>query len=285
MHILAHVPRIDDLLRYIHAHLDQELALGVLAARAGVSPFHFHRLFKSLTGETPAKYVERVRLDQAAEALLLHDITILGVALDHGYEVAETFSRSFRRRFGLPPREYRRRGRLQGSKALPDRSSVDSPSGRYEISRTRVVKMRSTLVACKRVRGPYENVSSGLWDEIEIWLGKRNIRGTRYIGVGHDNPGADSRYDAGVIVEVCFDGDDSVFCWKMPSGPYAVTSHVGPYSTLSDAIPKIYQQALAIEDFRVIGLPLIELYHSTRMRSDRLIEQTDVYIPIVDRVG
>ena len=58
--------------------------------------------------------------------------------------------------------------------------------------------------------------------------------------------------------------------------------HVGAYPTLTDAVPKIYEQALAIAAYEVVGLPLIELYHSAHMRRDRPIEQTDVYIPIVE---
>ena len=67
---------------------------------------------------------------------------------------------------------------------------------------------------------------------------------------------------------------------SLPEGPFALVSHVGPYLTLTDAMPKIYEQAMALPDFEVVGLPALEIYHANEMMEGRAIEQTDVYLPI-----
>jgi AraC family transcriptional regulator len=60
-----YIRRLNHVLDFIYNNLDQELTLKVMADVAGFSPFHFHRLFKSLVGETLNDYVWRARLDKA----------------------------------------------------------------------------------------------------------------------------------------------------------------------------------------------------------------------------
>ena len=95
------------LLVYIQAHLDEDLSLEVLSAKASLSPAHFQRTFQAFVGETPKNYVTRLRLERAAFRLLIHDVTVLDIALDCGFQNHETFTRAFGRRFGMPPTSYR----------------------------------------------------------------------------------------------------------------------------------------------------------------------------------
>ena len=63
------------LLVHIQAHLDEDLSLDVLSAKASLSPAHFQRTFQALVGETPKNYVARLRLERAAFRLLIHNAT------------------------------------------------------------------------------------------------------------------------------------------------------------------------------------------------------------------
>jgi AraC family transcriptional regulator len=278
---------LDALLQFIHANLDQPLTLEEVARRAGLSPFHFHREFKRETGQTLARYIEQLRLERAAHALLFHDANLLCIALDCGYNGPETFSRAFRRRFGMPPAQFRRRGRFESRGVLPDRSRIDSAQGGYELSATRVQELRPTQVACIRHLGPYETVPDTLWPELGTWLQRRKIRVGPFVGIGHDNPQTApqgrARYDAGVLVDAAFRGDERVTCRSLPRGPYGVTSHVGPYATLPDAFPRLYAQVAALEDFDIVGLPVLEVYHTREMQTHRTINQTDIYVPVSPR--
>src|SRR6185312_3090317 len=109
--------RIIPALVHIQAHLDQDLSLDALAGHVGLSRYHFHQLFKQATGETPKSYVERLRLEWAAVQLRIRRVGVLEVALECGYQNHETFTRAFRARFGVSPRDYRKAWGRPGSRA------------------------------------------------------------------------------------------------------------------------------------------------------------------------
>lgn len=97
-----------ELLAWIREHLADDLRVERLAERAAMSPRHFARVFLREIGMAPARYVQTVRLDQAA--LLLHETawTIERVAAQCGFASVDALQRSFRQRWGVAPGEYRR---------------------------------------------------------------------------------------------------------------------------------------------------------------------------------
>ena len=83
--------RVNRVMDYVQAHLADELTLEKLAAVAAFSPFHFHRVFAAITGETLSDFIRRIRLERAASALgLLHDTSVLEIALRYGFSSAAT---------------------------------------------------------------------------------------------------------------------------------------------------------------------------------------------------
>ena len=89
-------------------HVAEDLNLDRLAAQAGLSKFHFHRLFKSAMGLSPSRHHINLRMNAARQ--LLHETkkTVVDVALDVGYTNPSHFAKLFRRETGLTPSEYRR---------------------------------------------------------------------------------------------------------------------------------------------------------------------------------
>lgn len=87
-----------------------DVKLEVLAAEAGISSFHFHRLFTAVTSERPKQFTSRLRMGSAAALLLTGRRPVLRIALECGFESHEGFSRAFRRHFGTTPSAYRARG-------------------------------------------------------------------------------------------------------------------------------------------------------------------------------
>lgn len=94
------------LIEWIHANLDAALDVPSLAARAGLSERTFHRKFVAATGETPARYVETVRLD-AARMLLSRGVSLKSVAAQVGLFPQARLVDAFERRFGIAPRLFR----------------------------------------------------------------------------------------------------------------------------------------------------------------------------------
>jgi AraC-like DNA-binding protein len=97
-------------LRYLEAHPAGRHSVADLARAAGLSPFHFLRTFKRVTGTTPHQWLLRLRLRRAAERLVATRDPITQIALDVGFDDLSNFIRSFRAEFGLSPSRYRGRG-------------------------------------------------------------------------------------------------------------------------------------------------------------------------------
>jgi transcriptional regulator GlxA family with amidase domain len=103
----ATTPSIAEVQRWLSDHLDEDLSVDALAARAAMSPRNFARCFRNETGTTPAAYVEQVRVEAARRLLQTTDLTVGAIARRVGIRHAETLHRAFRRRVGTTPELYR----------------------------------------------------------------------------------------------------------------------------------------------------------------------------------
>jgi AraC family transcriptional regulator len=92
---------------HIQQHLDESLQLEELAGLACFSPYHFHRVFKGMVGESVKEYVRRLRLERAASQLKLGSASVVDIALGAGYDSHEAFTRTFKTAFGTAPSQYR----------------------------------------------------------------------------------------------------------------------------------------------------------------------------------
>lgn len=93
---------------YIEAHLDSEIDLADVARHAGMSQWHFQRIFKALTNETLMTYVRSRRFARALDALAHTDERILEIAFAAGFDSQEAFTRAFKKAFGVTPARYRK---------------------------------------------------------------------------------------------------------------------------------------------------------------------------------
>lgn len=108
---IAHpLPRwkIRRIVDYVDAHLAEGLRIADLAALVGLSPGYFHRAFKVTMGCTPLAYVQRCRIERAAEMIRLTDCDLTTIAFRHGFQGPSHFAKTFRRAKGCSPSEYRR---------------------------------------------------------------------------------------------------------------------------------------------------------------------------------
>src|SRR5215218_10475986 len=102
--------RLEDVKRYIREHISEPLDRETLAAVAGFSIPHFHRVFTAHVGESAASYVRRLRLERAGRKLRMGAVDITQVALAAGYDSHAAFSKAFKQHFGLSPSEFRQLG-------------------------------------------------------------------------------------------------------------------------------------------------------------------------------
>ena len=103
---MDYIDILQEMLRYIDAHIQDKLSVEKLAARAGFSPYHFCRVFQWGVGYSIMEYVRNRRLAFAA-AELATGRRIIDIAIDYGFETHSGFSKAFRRYFDCPPEVYR----------------------------------------------------------------------------------------------------------------------------------------------------------------------------------
>jgi transcriptional regulator GlxA family with amidase domain len=98
--------RFAELVPWIMRNLHEDLSVNALARKACMSPSHFNRAFKSVFGNTPAEFVETLRVNEARRRLSVPKRTLETIAASVGFSDAQTFQRAFARRFGARPRSY-----------------------------------------------------------------------------------------------------------------------------------------------------------------------------------
>lgn len=193
---LGHINRAID---FVLLHLDRSPTLDELARAACLSPFHFHRVFKLVVGETPAQFTRRVRLERAI-TILSHDPKrpLTAVALDCGFASSSDFSRAFKQRYGVPPSAFdieswrgERRDELHrlveaGGVAGP----LAPPAG--ENPDGFVVSLRALpprTVAYRRVLHPYrEGVVVEAAARLVAWAEAEGLADGRWYGYMWDDP-------------------------------------------------------------------------------------------------
>ena len=176
MEILTYQQRIGLVLRHIEQHLDDRPNLEELARIACFSPYHFHRIFSSMVGESVAAYVRRLLLERAAMQLGHSPESVTQIALGAGYDSVDAFTRAFRAHMGMLPSEYRRR---KGHLEVARRRDLTRPLFYHEMAdlpamNVRVEKFPPRLVAAVRHTGPYDE-SCPAWEKLCGALGANGL--------------------------------------------------------------------------------------------------------------
>ena len=278
--------RINRVIDHVQAHLDGDLTLERLAEVAAFSPFHFHRVFAAITGETLSDFIRRVRLERAAGALKsLPATNVLEIALRYGFSSAATFARAFKTHFGMSATQWRSGGAEQwrkrhqaerkNRKATARRIGHRSSANLERIAmRVEIREIPSYRIAYMRHFGPYgaKGAITALWTQLWHWILSRDLvhPGMLTVGIGHDAPSIVAqdrlRYDAGLIVGDNFKPDRAVNVANLPGGKYAVALFQGPTTVITDAWARLYTVWLPGSGYQPEDRPRLELRRDHGLR-------------------
>jgi AraC family transcriptional regulator len=283
----AYEAQINRVTTFISAHIDTPLRLDELARMAGFSPYHFHRIFKNVTGETLNEFVVRRRLERAV-ALMKADRSarLTQIALACGFSELSDLSRVFKQRYGFPPGAWDRSIPLQVSKIrqAPDglRHYTADELAQMEASAEFDIQLREVseqTIAYIRVENSYENSQKIVraFKDLMQWA-LAHAPGGRLIGMSEDDPDvtppAQCRYDVCMTVPDGTKPQAQISIRTLPALRLAVIHCVGDIALVDRAWQYLYRHWLPRSGYLPDNIPVMELY--ARWPDDSGWEQLDI---------
>lgn len=235
----SYIKRITRAMAHIRDNLESNPGLDELSAVACFSPFHFHRVFSEMVGETLAEHVRRLKLEKAASAIAVEGSSITEAALDAGYENIESFSRAFKKVFEVNPSSVKgmKESELNSMLILARNKLRKEKNTTMDIT---VKKIEARRVAFVRHTGPYAGCGKA-WEKLCSWAGPKGLLGpdTKFLGISYDDPDITEpskiRYDACITVDAAVKPGDGIGIKDIRAGEFAVALHKGPLEELSNS--------------------------------------------------
>lgn len=270
-----YIRRILKVLVFIEEHLEEEMTLEGLARVACYSPFHFHRLFQALVGETVHGYVKRLRMEKAAGKLRYTDQPVTDIALETQYDTPSAFTKAFRQSMGTTPKHYR------ALHAAIQQTLEELPM----IQPEKITKTADMDLLFIRKVGNYAETPFLAWEALHAYIHANHLQPLRYFGLSHDDPNITSeeklRFDAAILAPGVKERGE-VGRQTLRGGKYAIFTHKGPYSGLEETFKSIFLKWLpkSNETFDETRLPFCEYFHMELVKTDPQKLLTHIYIPL-----
>ncbi|MGJ7563694.1 AraC family transcriptional regulator [Variovorax sp. RB2P76] len=238
-----------------------------LARMAHFSPFHFHRVYSSIAGETVAATVRRVRLALATRLLEAGDQSVTQVAMAVGYDSPQAFTRAFGQFTGQSPSAFQQQMHAAIGANAPDALPV------------RIVERPAQRVQALRHRGPLSTIPH-TQRRLRLHAGAASV--TQWLGASFRDPeDADGfRYYAGAVSREPWPEDGETETLELPAGRYALHCLSGPYSRINAAINALYARWLPASGYEPDDRPTLEHYLNSPRTASQAELRTDLLVPI-----
>jgi AraC family transcriptional regulator len=274
--------RLNRVVDFIYDHLEEDIGLDRLAEIACLSPYHWHRIYTAMRGETIAATVKRLRLHRAADRLANSDLSIREVGKRAGYGSVESFSRAFKEAYGRSPLDYR----ANGSHAAFKAANAARDAAGFAVSIVDLPAMRCAGISHK---GSYMEIDRAIGRLFE-GLAARGLLapGARMIALFFDDPDAvavaDLRAKAcspiGAEAEPAAPLEETI----LRGGLYARLRYQGPYADMKDAYRWLFSTWLANSDHEAADAPVFEEYLNNPQEVPPNALLTDIHLPLEGRI-
>lgn len=244
-----YIARINRVMDHIGRNLDKPINLSGMAGIASFSPYHFHRIFTIIVGETPNNFLSRVKLEKSAQLLCDELKTpVSDIAFRCGFINASSFSRAFRGHFGVTTSAFREQGKAiyikdgvrlskngkpiskigKHTQAMNDQfCSVDFKNLIIMNTKIEIKQMPElNLIYCRHM-GAYNQIGQA-YEKLYRWAAPRGLvtSSTKTVTVYHDDPAITEigkvRQDASLIVDREVKVDGEIGKSTIAGGKYAV---------------------------------------------------------------
>jgi len=271
--------RMARLVRHIHDHLAEPLELATLAEVVHLSPFHWHRVYQALYGETIAATVRRIRMHRASGDLANTTLSVAAIGKRCGYPQARSFARAFHAAYGMSPGEYRERGGHVQFRDAPGCAAAPAQAVEVrEVARVRLAGVEHT--------GSYMAIGKA-FETAYAHAAGRGLVGpsTRWIAEYRDDPflirESQLSSRAGLSLPEGAHAPPLLVGFEVGGGACAVLRHRGPYATMRAAYQWLYGTWLVESGRAPADSPVFEEYLNHPRDTAPADLLTDICLPIV----
>lgn len=290
----AYIQRINLVLDYIEQHLDRDLSLASVAQKAFYSPYHFQRVFSTVIGESLNQYVNRKRVERIASILLTNpNRPIKELAYLYGFNSESSFSRTFKKYYGISPTTFKSEGKNTLRKIGIAPFSIE----KYICSIDNIkkwIKMNAQIVVTELQElklagimhiGEFNKIGDR-YQKLMHWGHKKEVLDTtnfKAITIYHDNPNvtqlAKVRNSACVTINKPIEPEGAIRPVTIQKGIYVV----GRFEIKGEAIPKAWKNIcvwLIENDYEFRDGDYFEIYHNDHKTHPAQKFLLDICIPI-----
>lgn len=288
----AYAQRIDRVIARLQQAIERQEALPDLAELAEVahlSLFHFHRVYRALTGETIGRTVARLRLLRALHLLADTSLGMTDIAQRVGYETSQAFARAVREAFDASPSVLR----LQPDRMTQERQRLGAPmltaTGETAALRVEVVSVDPFEVVALRNRGDYADLDQ-VYSSMFNWAAEagliEQLAGLYGIPLGdhRDVPPDQLEFDCALQFSVIARPSLPMRLLSLGGGRYARTRHVGSFNGLEDTADRVLAAWLPASGYVLRDAPIHYCYHDDPEQVPEALLRTDIFIPLGDVV-
>ncbi|MGF7060233.1 GyrI-like domain-containing protein [Brassicibacter mesophilus] len=308
---MDNIRNIEQAIIFVEKNLYEPISVTDVARVTSYSYFHFHRFFFVVMGETIGSYIRSRRLTEAAKELLYSENRIIDIALSLHFESHEAFTRAFKKRYGVTPKQYRmnRVETLLGHRIeanidelyyrknqvlqpeivmVPDKimvgirfttSVADNKSVLYwELFNDNIAKMKGILLDSPRY-GVFECSDSCTNDEFN-----KNTEATGFIGIEllEDNESSLwSEIKANFELNEKYSLGNNVVIKNFKGGKYAKFTHVGRIDTIYQTYYYIWGTWSSNNNIKLDMRDDFECYTERFLGAENEKSQVDIYFPII----
>jgi AraC family transcriptional regulator len=261
----SYLESINKAIAFIESNSTTDIQLKDIATLANLSQYHFHRVFKSLTGDTTKDFLTRLRLEKAALNLKHSQNDIGQIAFDCGYQNHETFTRAFKDYFGLTPLEYRNSIAELTTNKQNEYGKANIDLNTLNVQGPVITTIPDLHLAYIRHTGSYDKVGSS-FQKLMFWAATHLVLKLKpvTIGIVHDNPDLTAeqhiRFDACVLLSKEIKPNGEISYKRIEGGKFAVFTYRGAYEGFYPVYDYIYNVCLFDNKFDLADKPALEWY-------------------------
>lgn len=270
--------RLNRVIDYVYAHLEDDLSFNRLAEVACLSPYHWSRIYSAMRGETIVATIRRLRLQRAADRLANSDLEIEAVSARAGYSSTDPFGRAFKGAFGVSPAAYRE----AGSHAAFRAANAASEAAAFPVVIESLPERR-----CAGIDhiGSYMEIDHAMGRLFAELVDRHSLPAEpAMLGVFFDDPDlgpeAELHSRACLPVATSVTIDAPLVETVLRGGPYAKLRYKGPYADMRGAYRWLLGVWLPASGYEPDDAPIFEAYLNDPREVPQNELRTDIHLPL-----